>query len=77
MDGERSYELMDVDSGNLVGSFATEDEARRAARSAYERFGPEGVEDLILIRVDGDGEQRLVVDGEAVVAWLLSGAATT
>jgi len=41
-----------------------------------DRFGPEGVDALVLIRVGGDDEQRLVADGEPPVAWLMSGAAT-
>ena len=76
MDANRSYELMDVDSGNLVGSFTTEVEARSAVRAAYERFGPEGIADLILIRVDGDGGQRLVAKSDSLATWLMSDAAT-
>ncbi len=76
MDADESFELMDVDSGNLVGSFATEAEAVAAVRAAYARFGDEGVRDLLLIRVDPHGEHAFVADGEALVTMLTSSVAT-
>jgi hypothetical protein len=56
-----SFELIDYDSGNLVGSYATLDEAVTIARAAYERYGMDGLRGLALLRVE-DGNQVLVAE---------------
>lgn len=56
-----SYELIDFESGNLIGSYATEDAARAVVRRAHEAEGPTAVQGLGLIRVE-DGDQALVAE---------------
>jgi hypothetical protein len=55
-----SIELMDIDSGNLVGSYATMDEALAIVRAAYSEYGEAGVQDLVLLLVREDGSQQLI-----------------
>lgn len=61
------YELMDVDSANVVDFFDTKDDALAAIRDAFERFGLTGVEDLALSEKSAD---KAVLLGEG--AELLS-----
>jgi hypothetical protein len=56
-----SYELIDYESGNLVGSYATEKEARAVVRRACEAEGNDVALGLGLIRVR-DGSQELVAE---------------
>jgi hypothetical protein len=55
-----SIELMDTDSGNLVGSYANMDEALTIVRAAYSEYGEAGVRDLVLLLVREDGSQQLI-----------------
>jgi hypothetical protein len=57
-----SLELMDVDSGNLVGSYATVEDALRVIRVAYAEFGAPGAEGLALLLVREDGTQQLIAE---------------
>jgi hypothetical protein len=41
-----SFELMDLDSGNLVGSYRTLEEALEVVRDAFATYGQSGIEDL-------------------------------
>lgn len=61
-----SFELFDVDSGNLVGSYAREEEARAIVRRAYESDGPDGTRGLVLLRVRGD-DVLLIAEGNELV----------
>ena len=58
------YELMDIDSANVVGFFPTEEEALATVRAAYERHGAAGVEGLALSENPADGPARLIAEGE-------------
>ena len=53
-----SYELMDVDTANVVGFFETRDEAFATVLKSYARFGLTGVEDLgpSVERENGEGK---------------------
>ncbi|MCC7025172.1 MAG: hypothetical protein IT338_20230 [Thermomicrobiales bacterium] len=53
-----SLELMDVDAGNLVGSYATIEEALEIVRNAYSRHGEPGVQGLVLLLIREDGSQK-------------------
>lgn len=59
---ESSFDLLDLRSGNLIGSYATEDEAAEVVRRAYETFGPPLVTGLALLRV-GEDDEALVAEG--------------
>jgi hypothetical protein len=61
-----SFELIDFESGNLVGSYVTEEEARAVVRRASETEGPAAAEGLGLIRVE-DGDQELVAADQALL----------
>jgi hypothetical protein len=55
------YNLIDVDSGNLVGSYRTEKEARDIVRASYMQYGEDGFRGLALLRVD-DHSQVLIAE---------------
>ena len=58
----RSLELFDVDTGNLVGSFATLEEALDIVRSSYAEHGLPGIRGLAIVAVSDDGSQKLMSD---------------
>lgn len=58
-----SYELMDLGSGNLVGSYRTMDEAFAVIRDSYVLYGWSSVNDLGLVRVGVNGSQEHVALG--------------
>lgn len=58
------YDLIDLESGNLVGAYDSEDAALAIVRSGDRRYGREAVAALALLRVDAAGEQRLVADAD-------------
>lgn len=66
-----SIELMDSDSGNLVGSYATMDEALTIIRAAYSAYGEAGVRDLVLLLVREDGTQQLISEALDLVRLAL------
>jgi hypothetical protein len=55
-----SLELIDLDSGNLVGSYPTLEEALEIVRTAYSQYGEPGVQGLALLLIREDGSQQLV-----------------
>ena len=60
-----SFELMDRDSGNLVGSYLTLDEAFAIIRDSYILYGWPGVNDLGLVKVgDFDSQEMVAVGSE-------------
>lgn len=73
-----SYELIDYESGNLVGSYATEEEARAVVRRARESEGDDGALGLGLIRVR-DGDQELLAEDHDLLRDALApaGASTS
>lgn len=68
-----SYELIDYESGNLIGSYATEEEARAVVRRACEADGEDGAVGLGLIRVR-DGDQELVAEDRDLLRAPLTSA---
>jgi len=73
-----SYELIDYESGNLVGSYATEEEARAVVRQACVAEGRDAALGLGLIRVR-DGNQELVAEDHDLLPGVLTpvGASTS
>lgn len=57
------YELMDLDSANVVGFYDTRDDALATIRNAYERYGLAGIEDLALSENSDEGEGVLLGEG--------------
>lgn len=58
-----SYELMDLDTGNLVGSYSTLDEAFAIVRDSFALYGWSGVNDLGLVKVGGRDSQEMIAVG--------------
>lgn len=55
-----SLELMDTESGNLVGSYTTLEEALAIIRSTFSEFGEAGVQGLTLLLIREDGSQQRI-----------------
>lgn len=60
------YELMDIDTGNVVGFYASREEALSVVRSAFERFGESGIVDLSLGFQNEAGQMQLIAEGVAL-----------
>ena len=67
-----SFELMDLDSGNLVGSYKTLEEALEVIRDAYSAHGQSGIDDLGLARVEGSGSQRCIASGAELIDYVVA-----
>ena len=61
-----TYELWEMRSGNLVGSWPVEAEALAVVREAMTRHGAEMVASLSLLSEDPRGETTLVAEGAAL-----------
>ena len=59
-----TYDLWDVESGNIVNTFETEREALSVVRTLLELNGPEYAQSLSLGYEDDDGSMRIVADGD-------------
>jgi hypothetical protein len=72
------FELMELSTGNLLGSYANEEDALRNVRETAEAFGPDAVATLALAEVDARSG-TLLADGEALLkrAYGKSGGAST
>lgn len=57
------YELMDIDSANVVGFYDAKEDAFAVIRSSYERYGLVGVEDLALSEKSEQEEGVLLAEG--------------
>ena len=67
------YVLWDVETGNVVGDFATEDEALAVVRELLDENAPDYVDALSLGRTDDDGGTRLVAEGQRLAALARGG----
>src|SRR5687767_3743916 len=72
-----SFELMDLDSGSLVGSYRTLDEALEVVRNAHATYGRSGIDDLGLVRVESDGSQECIASGPELVSYATDDSITT
>jgi hypothetical protein len=55
-----SFELMDLDTGNLVGSYANLEDALTIVRESYAAHGLAGVSGLGVIAVCDNGAQQMI-----------------
>jgi hypothetical protein len=62
-----TYELWEMSSGNLVGSWPAEAEALTVVRDALARHGAELVASLALLSEDAQGDTTVVAEGAALV----------
>lgn len=69
-----SFELMDLDSGNLVGSYRTLEEALEVVRDAYSVYGRSGIDDLGLVRVETAGSQECIATGAELIDYVMDSA---
>ena len=72
-----SYELWDVEGGNIIGAFEAEDEALYVARILLDADASQQAGDLLLICRDGEKEARVIARGESLVNRARQGGATT
>jgi hypothetical protein len=61
-----TYELWDVDSGNVIGAYPSEKRALAAVASAVGRYGLSYADSLALIREDSRGSSKLLLSGAAL-----------
>jgi hypothetical protein len=64
-----AYQLMDIDSASLLGSFASEHDALRAVAAAAARYGrgSEAVMSLVLFRQDVPEAEGFIAQGTDLV----------
>ena len=60
------YDSWDVETGNLIGTFETEAEARDLVRQLLDTNGPEYADALDLRSVDQEGRSRTLATGDAL-----------
>ena len=70
------YFLIDLESGNYEGTFATEAEALAEVRDAVTRFGRSVAAPWGLGRKDADGRVENLGEGEALIERALAAGAT-
>lgn len=61
---DTSYELWNVESGNIIGAFTTTDEALAVVQHLIDSFGQSYALELSLGRRDGDGDGDVTIVGE-------------
>ena len=69
-----SYELMDLDSGNLVGSYLSLSEAFAIVRDSYVLYGWSRVSDLGLVKVGDHDSQEIVAIGPELARMAIAEA---
>ena len=62
------YELLDIETGNLIGTYASEGEALAVVRRAARLNGPAYVDSLALGYEDDDGEGAQIAAGTALLS---------
>ena len=62
----RLYELWDGETGNLIGAYASEQEALAAVSDAVHRYGPAATT-LALVVEDERGEGGLMASGASLI----------
>lgn len=67
------YDLWDSDSGNIIGTYSTRDEALSVVREALAKHGAAYVESLLFGQEDGRGRARAVARGKQLVQLALAG----
>ena len=66
------YELLDLETGNLIGTYDTEQEALAVVRRAYQLNGSGYVRDLALGYEDDGGEGEQLAAGSDLLARALA-----
>ncbi len=66
------YQLWDMESANLLGSYASQEAALDIVRQAIQKHGPEAIATLLLLREDADGQLTDLAESTALVELALS-----
>ena len=61
------YVLLDTDTGNVIQTLGSEEEALAEVRAYVQEIGPEWVRLWALLRVDPAGERSGIADGDALI----------
>ncbi len=72
---EVRYEIWDTETGNLIGEFATEDEALDLVRYAIEDWGMDAAASLVMGYGEDNSVASQVIEGRALLERALSAAA--
>ena len=64
---DATFELWDVDAGNIVGAFSTEEEGLDVAKALLDTYGREYANDLCFSRRDGAGVVQVVAMGSRLI----------
>ncbi|MDQ3693371.1 MAG: hypothetical protein M3464_07065 [Chloroflexota bacterium] len=67
---DTSYELWNVESGNIIGAFDTASEALAVVRHLLDSFGESYASELTLGRRDGDSPATIVGEGDELIAMM-------
>jgi len=71
-----TYDLWDVESGNIVNTFETEREALNVVRTLLDLNGPEYAQVLSLGFEGDDGSMRIVAEGDELAARAVNSSTT-
>ena len=71
-----TYDLWDVESGNIVNTFETKREALSVVRTLLDFNGWEYAQSLSLGSEDDDGSMRIVAEGDDLAARAAKAATT-
>jgi hypothetical protein len=61
------YDLWDSESGNIIGTFDTKEEALSVVRQALAKHGAEYVETLLFGQQDSRGQTKAIARGKKLV----------
>lgn len=61
-----AYELMDIETGSVVGFYDTEEDALAVVRDTVASYGMRGIEGLVLSRLSDDGSLEAIAEGSAL-----------
>ncbi|MGH2560412.1 MAG: hypothetical protein ACRDJH_15225 [Thermomicrobiales bacterium] len=65
-----TYELWDIETGNIVGDFSTADDALKVVQGLLDSYGPDYASDLTLSGRDGTNDARVIASGQQLVDML-------
>lgn len=68
------FQLWEMESANLVGSYPTEDAALAVVRAAIEKHGRESMAAVVLLREGARGRLTKIAEGAALVDRARAGA---
>ena len=67
-----TYDLWDSESGNIIGTFPTREEALSVVREALSRHGVQYAESLLFGQEDSHGQTKAIAQGEELIDLALA-----